>query len=61
MLSLPPDWSPKYVVTVGHRGDVDDEIVPHGTDIGTLDQAYVPPALQRSDKRRRPASGRSAT
>ena len=23
-----------------------DEIVPPGTDVGTLDQAYVPPALQ---------------
>ena len=31
-----------------------DEIVPPGTDVGTLDQAYLPPALQRSDLRRRP-------
>ena len=23
-----------------------DEIVPLGTDVGTLDQAYLPPALQ---------------
>jgi len=28
-----------------------DEIVPPGTDIGTLDQAYVPPSVQRTDLR----------
>jgi aryl-alcohol dehydrogenase (NADP+) len=37
-----------------------DEIVPPGTDIGTLDQAYVPPAIQETDLRRRPLSERSA-
>jgi aryl-alcohol dehydrogenase-like predicted oxidoreductase len=37
-----------------------DEIVPPGTDIGTLDQAYQPPAIQRTDLRRRPLSDRSA-
>ncbi|MFS8204376.1 aldo/keto reductase (plasmid) [Streptomyces sp. CWNU-52B] len=37
-----------------------DEIVPPGTDVGTLDQAYVPPALQRPDLRRRPAAERAA-
>jgi hypothetical protein len=37
-----------------------DEIVPPGTDIGTLDQAYVPPAIQRTDLRRRPLSERAA-
>ncbi len=37
-----------------------DEIVPPGTDVGTLDQAYVPPALQRSDLRRRPVEKRAA-
>jgi aryl-alcohol dehydrogenase (NADP+) len=37
-----------------------DEIVPPGTDVGTLDQAYVPPAIQRTELRRRPLSGRSA-
>ena len=31
-----------------------DEIVPPGTDVGTLDQAYVPPALQIPSLRRRP-------
>ncbi len=31
-----------------------DEIVPPGTDIGTLDQAYVPPALQKTSLRRPP-------
>ena len=29
-----------------------DEIVPPGTDIGTLDQAYVPPAIQLPGLRR---------
>src|ERR1035441_10043707 len=37
-----------------------DEIVPPGTDIGRLDQAYVPPALQRSDLRRRPVDERDS-
>ncbi|MFY9926533.1 MAG: aldo/keto reductase [Streptosporangiaceae bacterium] len=37
-----------------------DEIVPPGTDVGTLDQAYVPPALQNPGLRRRPASERAA-
>ncbi|HUZ02383.1 MAG TPA: aldo/keto reductase [Thermomicrobiaceae bacterium] len=37
-----------------------DEIVPPGTDIGTLDQAYVPPALQEIGLRRRPLQERSA-
>jgi aryl-alcohol dehydrogenase-like predicted oxidoreductase len=38
-----------------------DEIVPPGTDVGTLDQAYVPPALQSSSLRRRPVNERAAT
>ncbi|GLY77563.1 aldo/keto reductase [Actinoallomurus iriomotensis] len=37
-----------------------DEIVPPGTDVGTLDQAYLPPALRDSALRRRPVSARSA-
>ncbi|WP_248963180.1 aldo/keto reductase [Sphaerisporangium perillae] len=37
-----------------------DEIVPPGTDVGTLDMAYLPPALQRSNLRRRPVNERSA-
>jgi aryl-alcohol dehydrogenase-like predicted oxidoreductase len=37
-----------------------DEIVPPGTDVGTLDQAYLPPALLNSSLRRRPASERTA-
>jgi aryl-alcohol dehydrogenase-like predicted oxidoreductase len=37
-----------------------DEIVPPGTDIGTLDQAYQPPAIQRSELRRRPLEERAA-
>ncbi|HEU0165001.1 MAG TPA: aldo/keto reductase, partial [Thermomicrobiales bacterium] len=38
-----------------------DEIVPPGTDVGTLDQAYVPPAIQRTRLRRRPIQERSAS
>jgi aryl-alcohol dehydrogenase-like predicted oxidoreductase len=37
-----------------------DEIVPPGTDVGTLDMAYRPPALQRPDLRRRPVTERAA-
>jgi aryl-alcohol dehydrogenase-like predicted oxidoreductase len=37
-----------------------DEIVPPGTDVGRLDQAYLPPALQNSSLRRRPVSERAA-
>jgi aryl-alcohol dehydrogenase-like predicted oxidoreductase len=37
-----------------------DEIVPPGIDVGTLDQAYVPPALQKTELRRRPLGDRSA-
>jgi aryl-alcohol dehydrogenase-like predicted oxidoreductase len=38
-----------------------DEIVPPGTDVGMPDQsAYLPPALQRPDLLRRPASERAA-
>jgi aryl-alcohol dehydrogenase-like predicted oxidoreductase len=38
-----------------------DEIVPPGTDVGTLDQAYLPPALQNPSLRRRPVGERTAT
>jgi aryl-alcohol dehydrogenase-like predicted oxidoreductase len=37
-----------------------DEIIPPGTDVGTLDQAYLPPALQNPSLRRRPVSERTA-
>ena len=37
-----------------------DEIVPPGTDIGTLDQAYQPPALTDPAVRRRPPAARAA-
>ncbi len=37
-----------------------DEIVPPGTDVGTLDQAYLPPALLNSSLRRRAAGERAA-
>jgi aryl-alcohol dehydrogenase-like predicted oxidoreductase len=37
-----------------------DEIVPPGTDIGTLDMAYNPPAIGLPRLRRRPADDRSA-
>jgi hypothetical protein len=34
-----------------------DEIVPPGTNVGAPDQsAYLPPAIQRPDLRRRPAA-----
>jgi aryl-alcohol dehydrogenase (NADP+) len=36
-----------------------DKIVPPGTDVGALDQAYQPPALQDPSLRRRPASARA--
>ena len=31
-----------------------DAIVPPGTDVGTLDQAYQPPAIEHPPRRRRP-------
>ena len=37
-----------------------DEIVPPGSDVGRLDQRYVPPALLNPSLRRRPVSERSA-
>jgi aryl-alcohol dehydrogenase-like predicted oxidoreductase len=37
-----------------------DEIVPPGTDAGTLDQAYLPPALLNPGLRRRPGGERAA-
>ena len=43
-------------IDVALTDDQVDEIVPPGTDIGTLDRAYRPPALQQPGLRRRPAS-----
>jgi aryl-alcohol dehydrogenase-like predicted oxidoreductase len=37
-----------------------DKIVPPGTDIGTLDMAYQPPAVERAELRRRPLGDRAA-
>ncbi|KPI06862.1 NADP-dependent oxidoreductase domain containing protein [Actinobacteria bacterium OK074] len=37
-----------------------DEIVPPGTDVGTLDQAYAPPPLRTPHLRRRPVEERAA-
>ena len=37
-----------------------DKIVPPGTDVGTLDMAYQPPAIERADLRRRRLSDRAA-
>jgi aryl-alcohol dehydrogenase-like predicted oxidoreductase len=37
-----------------------DEIVPPGTDVGALDQAYLPPPLLDPALRRRPVADRSA-
>jgi aryl-alcohol dehydrogenase (NADP+) len=36
-----------------------DEIVPPGTDVGALDQAYQPPALEDPGLRRRPLTERA--
>jgi hypothetical protein len=38
-----------------------DEIVLPGTDIGTLDQAYLNPAIGQTHLRRRPVDERAAT
>jgi aryl-alcohol dehydrogenase (NADP+) len=37
-----------------------DEIVPAGTDVGALDMAYRPPAIQHSYLRRRRPEERAA-
>ncbi|MGX9889043.1 aldo/keto reductase [Streptomyces sp. NPDC002276] len=37
-----------------------DELVPPGTDVGTLDMAYAPPAIQRAALRRRTPEERTA-
>ncbi|WP_019065606.1 aldo/keto reductase [Streptomyces hokutonensis] len=37
-----------------------DELVPPGTDVGTLDMAYAPPAIQRTALRRRTLAERTA-
>ncbi|MBJ7383278.1 MAG: aldo/keto reductase [Mycolicibacterium sp.] len=37
-----------------------DEIVPPGTDVGELDQAYVPPGVSKTQLRRRPLAERAA-
>jgi aryl-alcohol dehydrogenase-like predicted oxidoreductase len=37
-----------------------DQIVPPGTDIGTLDQAHQPPSLDSPGRRRRPLTERAA-
>jgi hypothetical protein len=37
-----------------------DQLVPPGTDIGTLDQAFQPPALANPDLRRRAQAERAA-
>ncbi|BCJ49902.1 aldo/keto reductase [Actinoplanes sp. NBRC 14428] len=40
--------------------DAIERIVPPGTEVGALDQAYVPPALRSTGLRRRPFAARSA-
>jgi hypothetical protein len=37
-----------------------DAIVPPATDVGSLDQAYVPPAIGTVELRRRPLRERAA-
>jgi hypothetical protein len=52
--------------TLGRTGikvyllDQIDEIVPPGSDVGRLDQAYLPPALLDPSLRRRPVGERTA-
>ena len=65
--SVPAPWSNSTTFSRGWASsfpndvlDRIDEIVPPGTDIGTLDQAYAPPAIQKTELRRRPLSERSA-
>jgi diketogulonate reductase-like aldo/keto reductase len=48
------------VTLIDETLDQIDEIVPPGTDVGTLDQAYLPPALLKSSLRRRSAGERTA-
>ena len=48
------------VTLTGDVLDRIDEIVPPGTDVGTLDQAYQPPALELPSLRRRPPAERAA-
>ena len=38
-----------------------DEIVPPGTDVGALDQAYQPPALENPGQRRRSLTALGST
>jgi len=37
-----------------------DKIVPPGADVGTLEMAYQPPAIERAGLRRRPLGDRAA-
>src|ERR1700691_501540 len=49
------------VTLTDHILDRIDEIVPPGTNVGAPDQAaYLPPAIQRPDLRRRPVNERAA-
>jgi aryl-alcohol dehydrogenase (NADP+) len=49
-----------YVTLTDDVLDRIDEIVPPGTDVGTLDQAYQPPAILTPGLRRRPLTARAA-
>jgi aryl-alcohol dehydrogenase-like predicted oxidoreductase len=40
---------------LARRPPLIDELVPRGTDVGALDMAYAPPAIQRSGLRSRTA------
>jgi aryl-alcohol dehydrogenase-like predicted oxidoreductase len=48
------------VLLPGDVLDKIDEIVPPGTDLGRLDMAYDPPAIQKATLRRRPTDERTA-
>lgn len=50
------DDTPRDGVAIAHRRlNRIDEIVPPGTDIGTLDQSYLPPGRLNPSLRRLPA------
>jgi uncharacterized membrane protein len=52
------EMSERHVAVVGASTRVAARVL---RGIGTLDRAYVPPAIQKTELRRRPLSERSAT
>jgi hypothetical protein len=54
------DGLPRTMEQLDDVLDQIDKIVPPGSDIGQLDMAYRPPAIQQPALRRRPAGERNA-